>query len=119
MINYQRINDIQSTQLVEEYEKLFACQQTSNVPHLLHLANQGCDGNLLELSQRINNLFKSVSAHLPALSADNDYLQSKYHVCHLNMLPQLRRLKKQLRQLDTSKAPGPGSVPSWVLNEFS
>ena len=56
-------------------KELLGCQQTRSDPPLLHLANQVCDGNLLELSQRINNFFKSVSDHLPALSADNDYLQ--------------------------------------------
>ena len=56
-------------------KELLECQQTSSYPLLLHLANQVCDGNLLELRHRINNFFKSVSDHLPALSADNDYLQ--------------------------------------------
>ena len=55
-------------------KELLGCQQTSSEPPLLH-AYQVCDGNLLELSQRIHNFFKSVSELLPALSAENDYLQ--------------------------------------------
>ena len=95
------------------------CLDVNSEPPLLHLANQVCDGNLLELSQRINNFFKSVTDHLPALSADNDYLQLEIpHVPSKYVIP-VEKLEKQLRKLDTSKAPGPDSVPSWVLKEFS
>ena len=86
---------------------------------MLHLANQVCDGNLLELSQRINNLFKSVSDHLPALSADNAYLQLEIPRVPSKYVIPVEKVEKQLRNLDTSKAPGPDCVPSWVLKEFS
>ena len=44
---------------------------------------------------------------------------SKYHVCHLNNVIPVEKVEKQLRKLDMSKAPGPDSVPSWVLKKFS
>jgi len=100
-------------------KELLGCQQTSSDPPLLHLANQVCDGNLLELSQRINNFFKSVSDHLPALSADNDYLQLEIPCVPSKYVIPVEKVEKQLRKLDTSKAPGPDSIPSWVLKEFS
>ena len=100
-------------------KELLGCQQTSSDPPLLHLANQVCDGNLLELSQRINNFFKSVSDHLPALSADNDYLQLEIPCVPSKYVIPVEKVEKQLHKLDTSKAPGPDSVPSWVLKEFS
>ena len=93
-------------------KELLGCQQTSSDPPLLHLANQVCDGNLLEFSQRINNFFKSVSDHLPALQLEIPCVPSKY------VIP-VEKVEKQLRKLYTSKAPGPDSVPSWVLKEFS
>ena len=100
-------------------KELFGCQQTSSDPPLFHLANQVCDGNHLELSQRINNFFKSVSDHLPALSADNDYLQLEIPCAPSIYVIPVEKVEKQLRKLDTSKAPGPDSVPSWILKEFS
>ena len=99
-------------------KELLGCQQTSSEPPLLH-ANQVCDGNLLELSQRINNFFKSVSDHLPALSADNDYLQLEIPCVPSKYVISVEKVEKQLRKLDTSKAPGPDCVLSWVLKEFS
>ena len=96
-------------------KELLGCQQTSSDPPLLHLAKQVCDGNLLELSQRINNLFKSVSDHLPVLSADNDYLQLEIPCVPSKYVIPVAKVEKQLRKLDTSKAPGPDSVPNWVL----
>ena len=96
-------------------KELLGCQQTSSDPPLLHLAKQVCDGNLLELSQRINNLFKSVSDHLPVLSADNDYLQLEITCVPSKYVIPVAKVEKQLRKLDTSKAPGPDSVPNWVL----
>ena len=87
-------------------KELLGCQQTSSDPPLLHLANQVCDGNLLELSQRINNFFKSVSDHLPALSADNDYLQLEIPCVPSKYVIPVEKVEKQLRKLDTSKAPG-------------
>ena len=80
---------------------------------VLHLANQVCDGNLLELSLRINNLFKSVSDH------HNDYLQLEIPCVPSKYVIPVEKVEKQLRKLDTSKAPGPDCVPSWVLKEFS
>ena len=100
-------------------KELLGCQQTSSDPPLLHLANQVCDGNLLELSQRINNFFKPVSDLLPALSADNDYLQLEIPCGPSKYVIPVEKVEKQLHKLDTSKAPGPDSVPSWILKEFS
>ena len=84
-----------------------------------NIANQVCDGNLLELSQRINNFFKSVSDHLPAMSANNDYLQLKIPCVPSKYVIPVEKVEKQLRKLDTSKPPGLDCVPSWVLKEFS
>ena len=43
----------------------------------------------------------------------------KYHVCASKYVIPVEKVEKQLRKLDTSKAPGPDSIPSWVLKEFS
>ena len=74
---------------------------------------------LQSLSQRISNFFKSVSDHLPALNADNDYIQLEIPCVPSKYVIPVEKVEKQLRKLDTSKAPGPDSVPSWVLKEFS
>ena len=100
-------------------KELLGSQQTSSDPPMLHLANQVCDGNLLELSQRIKKFFKSVSDHLPAMSANNDYLQLKIPCVPSKYVIPVEKLEKQLRKLDKSKAPGPDSVPRWILKEFS
>ena len=80
------------------------CQHTSSDTPLLHLANQVCDGNLLELGQRINNFFKSVSDHLPALSADNEYIQLEIPCVPSKYVIPIEKVEKQLRKLDMSKA---------------
>ena len=100
-------------------KELFGCQQNSSDPPLLHLANQLCDGNLLEVSQRINNFLKSVSDHLPALSADNDYVQLEIPCVPSKYVIPVEKVENQFRKPDTSKAPAPDCVPSWVLKEFS
>ena len=86
---------------------------------MLHLANQMCDGNLLELSQRINYFFKSVSDHLPALSADNDYLQLEIPCVPSKYVIPVEKVEKQLRKLDKSKTRGrtlyqAGSIKSYL-----
>ena len=86
---------------------------------LLHIANQLCDGYFLELSQRINDFFKSVRDHLPALSADNDNLQLEVSCVSPEYVIPVEKVERQLRKLDTSKTLGLDSVPSWVLKEFS
>ena len=53
-------------------KEVLGCHKTSSEPPLFHLANHVCDANFPELDQRINDFFKSVNYHLPALSADND-----------------------------------------------
>ena len=60
-----------------------------------------------------------MSYHLPALSADNDYLQleapslpAEYVIC-------VDEVQYHLHKLDMNKAHGPDSVPSWVLKDFS
>ena len=60
-----------------------------------------------------------MSDHLPALSADNDYLQLEIPCVPSKYVIPVEKVEKQLRKLDTSKAPGPDSIPSWVLKEFS
>ena len=60
-----------------------------------------------------------MSDHLPALSANNDYLQLEIPCVPSKYVIPVQKVEKQLRNLDTSKAPGPDSVPSWVLKEFS
>ena len=89
-------------------KELLGCQKTSSDPPLLHLVNQVCDGNLLELSQRINNLFKSVSA-------DNDYIQLEMTCVPIAYVIPVEKVAKQLHKQDTRKAPSTNSVPSWVL----
>ena len=104
----------------EGMKELLGCQQTSSDPPFLRLANQVCDGNLLELGQRINSFFKSVSDHhLPALSADNDYIQFEIPCVPSKYVIPVEKVEKQLRKLDTSKAPSPDCVTSWVFKEFS
>ena len=46
-------------------KELLGCQQTSSDPPLLHLANQVCDGNLLDLGQRIYIYFLNLSDWSP------------------------------------------------------
>ena len=59
-----------------------------------------------------------MSDQLPALGADNDYLQFKIPCVPSKYVIPVEKAEKQLRKLDTSKAPGPDCVPSWVLREL-
>ena len=69
-----------------------------------------CDSNLLEFGQRINDFFKSVSDHLPAVSADDDYLQLEVSCVPSEYVIPVEKMEKQLRKLDISKTPGPDST---------
>ena len=60
-----------------------------------------------------------MSDHLQALSAANDYLQFEIPCVPSKYVIQVEKVEKQLRKLDTSKAPGPDFVQSWVVKEFS
>ena len=53
------------------------------------------------------------------MSADNDYLQLKIPCVPYKYVIPDEKVEKQLRKLDTNKAPRPDSVPNWVLKEFS
>ena len=59
-----------------------------------------------------------MSDHLPALSADNDYLQLKIPCVPSKYIIPVEKVEKQLRKLDASKAPGPDPVRSWVFKEL-
>ena len=59
-----------------------------------------------------NHCSQKESSHSQNIQLEIPCVPSKY------VIPD-EKVEKQLRKLDTGKAPGPDSIPSWVLKEFS
>jgi hypothetical protein len=98
-------------------------QLTGSAPsgsnELESLANKLTDGNATELANRINQFFQAVSSDLPKPDEcilpprdPNEPIPDEYIISVVSV-------EKQLMRLDTSKAPGPDSIPTWVLKDFA
>ena len=73
-----------------------------------------CEGDLQNFVQQINDFIKSVGDHLPALSADNDYLHLEMQSVPTESVISVEEVDHHLHKLDTNKAQDPDSMPSWV-----
>ena len=91
-------------------KELLGCNNISSDTPLLHLPNQVCEGDLKDLSQHKKYFFKSVSDHLPALCADNDYIQLEVPYAPAEYAISVEEVEHHIHNLDTSKAHGPESV---------
>ena len=81
-------------------KELLGCNKISSNTQLLHLANQVCEGDRQDLSQKISDFFKSLSDHLPALSADNDYLQLEVPSVPAEYVISVEEVEHHLHKLD-------------------
>ena len=93
-------------------KELLGCNKASSDTPLLHLAIEVCEGDLQDLSQQINDFFKSVSDHLPVLSDDNDYLQLEVPSISAEYVISIEEVEHHLHKLDMSKAHGLDSMLS-------
>ena len=73
---------------------------------LLHFANQVCERDLHDLSQQVNDFFKSVSDFLLSLSADNDYRQPEVPSVSAKYVISVEEVEHHLHTLDACKAQG-------------
>ena len=97
---------------------LTGCSKTSSSP-LKCLANSVCNGDLNKLANKINNLFQPVSAHLPPLSPDSEFLQHEEGIFPDQYIIRVEELEESLSHLQTSKVTGPAAPPAWILRDFA
>ena len=88
-------------------------QKTTDKSNVQSLANKTTDGNVELLASKMNDLFVSVSEHLPRLDRNNEafdvdgQLPDDYVIDLITTLQALRKVK-------TNKATGPDHVPTWI-----
>ena len=79
------------------------------------LAEDQCGGDMNILVNDMNNLFRSVSAHLTPI--DNSVQQRP--VNNDNLIISLKEVKLMLMNTNLKKATGPGDLPNWILRDLS
>ena len=70
------------------------------------------------LANIMNDLFLSVSEHLPRLNVDNEVFEVEGELpdeCIIN----IQTTFKALRNIKPNKASGPGNTPAWVLKDHA
>jgi hypothetical protein len=82
---------------------------------LLSLAQTECQGDFAMLAEKINTNFYNVSSHLAPLK-DKKY---KYHNIPEKYIIPVSKVENQLKNLNTSKSPGPDQLPTWLLKEMA
>ena len=93
-------------------------QKTTDKSNVQSLANKTTDGNVELLASKMNDLFVSVSEHLPRLDRNNeafdvdDQLPDEYVI-------DLTRTLHALRKLKINKATGPDNIPAWILKNHA
>ena len=78
------------------------------------LENKVADGNCEMLANSMNDLFVSVSEHLPRLNVYNEVFTVEGELpdeCIISVQP----TGNALRNIKTNKASGPDNTPAWVL----
>ena len=90
-----------------------ACPDT-----MLSLANENTNGNIEELSERINDFLRSVTSNIPPLKPDNKYSQitcdtpSDYTIT-------VDDVERNLSKLKQNKSPGPDGIAAWMLRDLA
>ena len=96
---------------MEKYEKIDGLKNNRQI-YVQSLADKTTDGNVKLLASKMNDLFVSVSEHLPRLDRNNEafdvdgQLPDEYIIDITNTLQALRNVK-------TDKATGPDNIPAW------
>ena len=101
---------------MEKYEKING--KKTDKSNVQSIANKRTDGNVELLARNMNDLFVSVSEHLPRLDRNNeafdvdDQLPDEYVIDLTTILQALRKVK-------ANKATGPDNVPAWILKNHA
>ena len=91
---------------------------SSNGP-LEDLAAREFDGSMEKLADKINSFFTSLCDNMQKLETDNEF--SALEVPHIpdSFIISQHEVENQLARLNTTKAPGPDGLPTWILRDFA
>ena len=89
-------------------------QKTTDKSNVQSLANKTTDGNVELLASKMNDLFVSVSEHLPRLDRNNEAFDVDGQLPDEHVIDVTITLQA-LRKLKTNKATRPDNVPAWIL----
>ena len=91
-------------------------QTSNNSQPLIGLANQLHDGDVQALADRVNRFFQGVAADLNPLD-DNSTPLPPPDVVPDEFVISLEDVEHKLSQINVHKAPGPDSLPNWLLRD--
>ena len=82
------------------------------------LANKVADGNCEMLANSMNELFVSVSEHLPRLNVNNEVFAVEGELPD-EFIISIQTTFKALRNIKSNKESGPDNTPAWVLKDHA
>jgi len=91
-------------------------QTSNNSQPLIGLANQLHDGDVQALADRVNRFFQGVAADLNPLD-DNSTPLPPPDVVPDEFVISLEDVERKLSHINVHKAPGPDSLPNWLLRD--
>ena len=92
------------------------CIEANDSSKMQGLANKVADGNCEMLANSMNELFVSVSEHLPRLNVNNEVFAVEGELPD-EFIVSIQTTFKALRNIKSNKASGPDNTPSWVLKD--
>ena len=113
----EQLGDNNPHQWWKDIKRMVGMSKSNN--KLQGLANTVCEGNLQELTTRINSFFEFVTADFQPITPGE-----VFHIGPDCSVPEhftitVSDVEKQLSCLNTNKAPGPDGVPAWFLKEYA
>ena len=87
----------------------------SKTNQLVGLCSEQSNGDYMELSEKINNFFHSVSSHLPPLPVPVFNCNDITHQYTIS----IEEVERVLMNTDISKANGPDDIPRWILRDLA
>ena len=100
----------------QKIKRLIGMSSVNNQP-LVGLANQHCDGNILDLASRLNICFEEVSSDLSQLSPD--ILNELIDDFGDDFFIEPDAVERRLSKINIHKSPGPDGLPNWLLRDMA
>ena len=113
----EQLGDDNPSQWWRDIKQLVGMSKSSN--KLQGLANTVCEGNLQELTTRINSFFESVTADFQPITPGAVFHSGPDCSVPDRFTITVGDVEKQLLRLNTNKASGPDGIPAWFLKEYA
>ena len=82
------------------------------------MANVNTNGDVQELSERINTFLHSVTADIPPLKPVNKYSQIQAVAPHKYTIT-VEEVERNLSKIKKNKSPGPDGIEAWMLRDLA